>query len=133
MKVLGIKVEAQYTKALDDGSYKKVCFSADAQLGPEEDRSEAHLALYRELAADLKTAFSWDGKKPPVKKQQRNRKAKAGKKKGNPGKPETKMCPIHNVPMKRWENDNGGSWYSHNDETTDGEWCSGKSKKKGTK
>lgn len=30
MQVLGIKVEVQYTKALEDGSYKKVCFSADA-------------------------------------------------------------------------------------------------------
>jgi len=137
MQVLGIKVEVQYTKALEDGSYKKVCFSADAQLEPEEDRSKAHLALYRELAADLKTAFSGNGTKlpqppgPPPKKQERKR--KGNRRKGQDPEPETKMCPIHNVPMKRWTNENGGSWYSHNDETTGGEWCSGKPKKKGNK
>jgi len=43
------------------------------------------------------------------------------------------MCPIHGVKMKLFTNKNGGSWYSHNDETTGGEWCSGKKAKKGKK
>lgn len=34
-----------------------------------------------------------------------------------------KMCPIHNVPMRRYEKD-GKAWYSHR--TVDGGWCQGK-------
>jgi hypothetical protein len=37
----------------------------------------------------------------------------------------TKVCPIHNVEMKRWEK-NGKIWYSHKQD--DGGWCTGKSK-----
>ncbi len=139
MKVLGIGVEVQYTKAMEDGSYKKVCLSADAQLEDGEDRSEAHRALYAEVAEDLKSCFSNNSKKPRKRDYPENpmpngtHTGKPRKKKGNPGKAETKMCPIHNVPMKRWTNDNGGSWYSHNDETTGGEWCSGKPKNRGKK
>jgi hypothetical protein len=37
-------------------------------------------------------------------------------------------CPIHDVQMKRHEKD-GQTWYSHKDDTTNGEWCNGKEKK----
>lgn len=46
----------------------------------------------------------------------KSRKQAEGKKAGE------KMCPIHNVKMKKWEK-NGKVWYSH---LIDGEWCSGK-------
>lgn len=148
MKVTKVSCEVQYSQLQPDGSWKKVCVSADADLEPGEDRSKAHLALYRELAADLRTAFSGNGRKtaqppPPSSKKQR-RKSTPPERRGNTqdkprndkeknGNPETKICPIHNVPMKRWANENGGAWYSHNDETTGGEWCPGKPKKKGRK
>ena len=36
-------------------------------------------------------------------------------------------CPIHKVKMKQWFAKDGSvrSWYSHNDDTTSGEWCQG--------
>ena len=36
---------------------------------------------------------------------------------------DTRICPIHNVAMRRYEKD-GRAWYSHR--TQDGVWCSGK-------
>jgi len=130
MKVLGIKVEVQYTKALEDGSYKKVCFSADAQLEEGEDRREAHLGLYRAVAEDLKAAFSGNSRERLPKKDYPEPPIPKGTntgKKGSP-KPKTKMCAIHGVPMNLFTK-NGGEWYSHNDETTGGEWCNGKKKR----
>lgn len=47
-----------------------------------------------------------------------------GYRKGN-GKPEAQddhVCPIHKVPMKRYEK-NGQAWYSH--KAPDGSWCRG--------
>jgi len=37
----------------------------------------------------------------------------------------TKVCPVHNVEMKRWEK-NGKVWFSHKQEG--GSWCTGKGK-----
>lgn len=39
------------------------------------------------------------------------------------GTDDQKICPVHNVPMRRYEK-NGQAWYSHR--TVDGGWCQGK-------
>lgn len=41
---------------------------------------------------------------------------------GNGGEPETKVCPIHGVAMKKREK-YGDVWYSH--QLADGSWCRG--------
>ena len=41
------------------------------------------------------------------------------------GTSSTKVCPVHNVEMKRWEK-NGKVWFSHKQEG--GSWCTGKGK-----
>lgn len=132
MKVLGIGVEVQYTKAMEDGSYKKLCLSADAQLEEGEDRSEAHRALYREVAEDLKACFSNNGKKARKRDYPENpipKGTKTGKPRKNPG--EEAWCRIHECPMpehtKKSKNGKTQRWYSHR--LADGSWCNGKPKK----
>ena len=41
------------------------------------------------------------------------------------GTSSTKVCPVHNVEMRRWEK-NGKVWFSHKQEG--GSWCTGKGK-----
>lgn len=134
MKVLGIGVEVQYTKAMEDGSYKKVCFSANAQLEEGEDRCQAQRALYQQLAEDLRTAFSPNGKKPPTngKKDYPENPIPKGTHTGKPReKIEEKVCEVHGCAMKEFtkESRNGKTsrWRSHR--LPDGSWCNGKAKK----
>lgn len=50
---------------------------------------------------------------------------------GNGGEPETKVCPIHHVVMKRRSGRGGDSWYSHkaiNPDTGQEYWCRGEQK-----
>jgi hypothetical protein len=73
-----------------------------------------------DLLPKSNTAIKWlleNGCQPVGNGYQGNSKAK-----GN-GEAETKICPIHNVPMKRYEK-NGGAWWSH--KAPDGSWCKGK-------
>jgi len=145
MRVNTISARIKASKEVN-GCWKTIEFGAEAVLDSGDDWKESQDQLFADLTSQLKKAFSpshrdpkGNGRKPapPVDSPQPpipegSKTDKARKKKGN-GKPETKMCPIHNAPMKLWTNENGGSWYSHNDETTGGEWCSGKPKKKGKK
>lgn len=140
--MLGIGLEVQYTKAMEDGSYKKVCLSADAQLEQGEDRGEAHRALYNELAEDLKAAFSNNGKKPSKTKSadypeppipsQRDPEGK-GTRTGKPQKNPETWCKIHKCEMpehsKETKNGKSSRWYSHR--LPDGTWCNGRAKKGG--
>ena len=132
MKQIGIEVEATFTQKRPDGSYKKVVMGTAASLEEGDDPSGCRRMLFEDLAEDLKACFSNNSKtrplqndypEPPIPKG-----TKTGNKKKNP-KPPTKMCAIHGVPMKLFTK-NGGEWYSHNDETTGGEWCNGKKRNK---
>lgn len=142
MRVTEIFCEVQWSEAVKNGDgWKKVALARKAILEFGDNYQECHQRLYDELAQDLKAKFSHrdpegnPSRKPdypesPIPKGTNTGKPRNKKENANP---ETKMCPIHNTPMKRWTNENGGSWYSHNDETTGGEWCPGKPKKKGNK
>lgn len=135
MRQLGISVTCKFTKALEDGSFKTVSFSSEAQLDEGEDASEARRTLYAQVAEDLKTVFSNNGKKrtkakspdypePPIPK---------GTKTGKPGKnPDDKpWCRTHECPMqehtKKSKNGKTQRWYSHR--LGDGSWCNGRAKK----
>ena len=130
MKQIGIEVEVTFTQKRPDGSYKKVVMATAASLEEGDDPSGCRRMLFEDLSADLKACFN-NSQKPTPKKDypETPGNARGQGKKANPGKPETKMCPIHGVEMKLFTK-NGGSWYSHNDETTGGEWCNGKKAKK---
>jgi len=50
---------------------------------------------------------------------------------GNGGEPETKVCPLHHVAMKRRTGKGGDTWYSHkavNPDTNEEYWCKGGAK-----
>lgn len=135
MRVSTISARIKATKEVN-GCWKTIEFGAEGILESGDNWKESQDQLFADLTGQLKKAFSPNGKKldnpdhaePPIPKSTTTGKG------GQNSKPETKICPIHNVPMKRWTNESGGAWYSHNDETTGGEWCSGKKgKKKGKK
>lgn len=155
MRVTEIFCEVQWSEAVKNGDgWKKVALARKAVLESGDNYQECHQRLYDELAEDLKAKFKSpnppakpDYPQPPIPKGTKTGKEHK-KKNGTPSpgdtrdgcqhrdgnsKPKTKMCAIHGVPMSLFTNKNGGSWYSHNDETTSGDWCSGKPKKKGNK
>lgn len=50
---------------------------------------------------------------------------------GNEQQPETKICPLHHVAMRRRSGKGGDSWYSHkaiNPDTQKEYWCRGEDK-----
>jgi len=151
MRVSTVSARVKASKEVN-GCWKTIEFGAEGILESGDDWKKSQDQLVADLTGQLKKAFSHrdpeghpNGQKPdypeppipshrdPEGKDTKTEKKGNPRKKANPGKPKTKMCPIHNVPMKRWTNDNGGSWYSHNDETTGGEWCSGKKSKRKAK
>lgn len=118
MRVTKVSAEVQYSKAINEGSWKKVNLGAEATVTPKENWQEAQRALYAALATQLKELFT-NGPQQPAQKP-----APKEKKAGNPGPSDPSWCPIHNVKMKRRGKD-GQTWYSH--KTKDG-WCKGKAK-----
>ena len=143
MRVTEIFCEVQWSEAVKNGdAWKKVALARKALLESGDNYQECHQRLYDELAQDLKAKFSAgnpEGKRadpvgrPTPPSDPKGKGTKTGKGGKRNSKPETKICPIHGVKMKLFTNKNGGSWYSHNDETTGGEWCAGKKAKKGKK
>lgn len=139
MKQLGIEVEATFTQKRPDGSYKKVVMGTAASLEEGDDPSGCRRMLFEDLAEDLKACFSNNSKtrplkndypEPPIPKGTKTTtKKRARPKTKKKARPKTKMCSIHKVPKKLFTK-NGGEWYSHNDETTGGEWCNGKKRNK---
>lgn len=135
MRITEIWAEVQWSEAVKNGdAWKKVCLGRKAVLESGDNYVKAHQVPYDQLVDDLKAKFaSGDPAGNPGEPASRpieptRTKAKKTNKKNS--KPKTKMCPIHRVKMKLFTNKNGGSWYSHNDETTGGEWCNGKKGKK---
>jgi len=134
MRVTEIFCEVQWSEAVKNGdAWKKVALARKAILESGDNYQECHQRLYDELAQDLKAKFSHGDPEGGPSRKPKGKGTKTGKGGKRNSKPETKMCPIHGVKMKLFTNKNGGSWYSHNDETTGGEWCAGKKAKKGKK
>lgn len=135
MRVSTISARIKASKEVN-GCWKTIEFGAEAVLDSGDDWKKSQHQLFADLSSQLKKALNPNRKnpkkpdypEPPIPTGTRAEKPREKKEKGNP---ETKMCPIHNVPMKRWTK-NGGSWYSHLVDPGDGTepyWCNGKRKK----